>query len=54
MSLDQNLFTLTLTPSKQPPPGSIDLIDPSGTVHYRKVRKEGAVGYAWSLYGIAL
>lgn len=35
MALDNNLFTLNLEPSKIEP-GAIDLVDPSGTVHYRK------------------
>lgn len=36
MALDQNLFTLKLEPSKSSPDG-IDLVEPSGVVHYRKV-----------------
>lgn len=49
MSLDQNLFTLQLTPHKDYP-GVIDLIDPSGTVHYRKQR--AAVSeYKIEIYG---
>ncbi|GJJ11351.1 hypothetical protein Clacol_005583 [Clathrus columnatus] len=35
MALDQNLFTLKLEPSKSFPNG-IDLVEPSGVVHYRK------------------
>ncbi|KAF8817519.1 hypothetical protein BYT27DRAFT_7247391 [Phlegmacium glaucopus] len=37
MSLDKNLFTLFFTPNKDHP-NVIDLVDPSGTVHYRKQR----------------
>ncbi|KAF7770546.1 hypothetical protein Agabi119p4_6520 [Agaricus bisporus var. burnettii] len=37
MSLDQNLFTLHLTPHKQYP-NVIDLVDSSGNIHYRKQR----------------
>ena len=37
MSLDKNLFTLFFTPNKDHP-NVIDLIDPVGTVHYRKQR----------------
>ncbi|KAF9475223.1 hypothetical protein BDN70DRAFT_814447 [Pholiota conissans] len=37
MSLDKNLFTLLFTPLKDNP-NVIDLVDPSGTVHYRKQR----------------
>ncbi|KAF9563965.1 hypothetical protein CPC08DRAFT_705682 [Agrocybe pediades] len=37
MSLDQNLFTLHFTPHSDNP-SIVDLIDPSGTVHYRKQR----------------
>ncbi|KAF8573597.1 hypothetical protein K439DRAFT_1555807 [Ramaria rubella] len=35
MALDKNLFTLNLEPSKIEP-SALDLVDPSGTVHYRK------------------
>lgn len=35
MALDKNLFTLSLEPSKIEP-SAIDLVDPSGTIHYRK------------------
>ncbi|KAF8478252.1 hypothetical protein JB92DRAFT_3048096 [Gautieria morchelliformis] len=35
MALDKNLFTLNLEASKIEP-SAIDLVDPSGTVHYRK------------------
>lgn len=39
MSLDQNLFTLVLTPNPSFPAGTVvDLTDPSGTIHYRKRR----------------
>ena len=37
MSLDKNLFTLFFTPNSDHP-NVIDLVDPSGTVHYRKQR----------------
>ncbi|KDR80558.1 hypothetical protein GALMADRAFT_61532 [Galerina marginata CBS 339.88] len=37
MSLDKNLFTLHFTPHKDNA-AVIDLVDPSGTVHYRKQR----------------
>ncbi|TFK39976.1 hypothetical protein BDQ12DRAFT_681557 [Crucibulum laeve] len=40
MSLDQNLFTLLLTPNKDHPQ-VLDLVDPSGIVHYRKRRIPG-------------
>jgi hypothetical protein len=41
MSLDQNLFTLLLTPNKDDP-NVVDLIDPSGHIHYRKQRVDAA------------
>lgn len=41
MSLDKNLFTLQFTPNPDDPNG-IDLVDPSGVVHYRKLRVQGA------------
>lgn len=37
MSLDQNLFTLHFTPHTDNA-NVIDLVDPSGTIHYRKQR----------------
>lgn len=40
MSLDKNLFTLHVTQNKDNPL-VVDLIDPSGTVHYRKQRLPG-------------
>ncbi|KAG6891230.1 hypothetical protein C0995_008482 [Termitomyces sp. Mi166 len=40
MSLDQNLFTLHVTPNKDNP-HIVDLVDPSGTIHYRKHRLPG-------------
>lgn len=44
MSLDQNLFTLLLTPNTSDSRGLvIDLTDPSGNVHYRKRRIPGQV-----------
>ncbi|OBZ65263.1 hypothetical protein A0H81_14779 [Grifola frondosa] len=42
MSLDQNLFTLNLTPDPDDR-NVVDLIDPSGTTHYRKRRVPGSV-----------
>lgn len=41
MSLDKNLFTLHFTPNKDAP-NVTDLIDPAGTIHYRKQRLPGA------------
>ncbi|KAG6329856.1 hypothetical protein ID866_9233 [Astraeus odoratus] len=54
MSLDRNLFTLILTPNpsvSSPVSGTsvVDLVDPSGTVHYRKRRLPGGV-YKAELY----
>ncbi|EGO20541.1 hypothetical protein SERLADRAFT_476822, partial [Serpula lacrymans var. lacrymans S7.9] len=44
MSLDQNLFTLHVIPNKSDSSGLIlDLVDPSGNVHYRKQRVPGQV-----------
>ncbi|KIJ65109.1 hypothetical protein HYDPIDRAFT_88706 [Hydnomerulius pinastri MD-312] len=44
MSLDQNLFTLLLTPNTSDPAGTVvDLTDPFGLVHYRKRRISGQV-----------
>ncbi|TFY61486.1 hypothetical protein EVG20_g7041 [Dentipellis fragilis] len=40
MSLDQNLFTLTIAPQADDP-AFVDLADASGTVHYRKQRVPG-------------
>ncbi|KAG5337242.1 hypothetical protein E4T56_gene12529 [Termitomyces sp. T112] len=48
MSLDQNLFTLHVTPNKDNP-HIVDLIDPSGTIHYRKHRLPG-VEYKAEVY----
>ncbi|KAJ6593653.1 hypothetical protein B0H19DRAFT_1091407 [Mycena capillaripes] len=42
MSLDQNLFTLVVTPSTENP-HVVDLIDTSGRAHYRKQRVPGPV-----------
>ncbi|KAG7444414.1 uncharacterized protein BT62DRAFT_899698 [Guyanagaster necrorhizus] len=42
MSLDQNLYTLLVTPNKDHP-NVIDLVDPSGVTHYRKQRLAGPV-----------
>lgn len=49
MSLDQNLFTLTLTPLAEDP-SVIDLIDPNGIAHYRKQRVPGS-SYRAEVYG---
>ncbi|KAG6837359.1 hypothetical protein H0H93_010961 [Arthromyces matolae] len=49
MSLDQNLFTLHVTPNKDNP-HLVDLIDPSGTIHYQKLRLPGAE-YKMEVYG---
>jgi hypothetical protein len=51
MSLDKNLFTLTFTPHKDNP-NVIDLVDPSGTVHYRKQRVTGIAEYRIEVYGM--
>jgi hypothetical protein len=51
MSLDKNLFTLSFTPH-QDNPNVIDLVDPSGTVHYRKQRVTGISEYKIELYGM--
>lgn len=50
MSLDKNLFTLQFTPSPNDP-NVIDLVDPSGVVHYRKHRVQGAA-YEINVYGM--
>ncbi|KAJ6558515.1 hypothetical protein DFH09DRAFT_532827 [Mycena vulgaris] len=42
MSLDQNLFTLIVTPSTENP-NVLDLVDPAGRAHYRKQRIPGPV-----------
>ena len=48
--LDQNLFTLHLTP--HPEDANVtDLIDPSGTIHYRKQRVPG-LSYKTEVYGM--
>ncbi|KAJ3827248.1 hypothetical protein F5880DRAFT_1474888 [Lentinula raphanica] len=48
MSLDQNLFTLVLT-SNTNDPNVIDLVDPTGRIHYRKQRVPGPI-YKVELY----
>jgi len=48
MSLDKNLFTLHFTQNEHNPQ-VVDLLDPSGTVHYRKQRVLG-VEYKVELY----
>lgn len=52
MSLDQNLFTLVVTPSKDDP-NVIDLIDPNGVVHYRKQRIASEATYTVEVYGLS-
>ena len=49
MSLDKNLFTLLFTPNKDAP-SVTDLVDPAGTIHYRKQRIPGST-YAVEVYG---
>lgn len=50
MSLDQNLFTLTVTPDKDDP-NVVDLVDNSGNAHYRKQRIPGLM-YKIEVYGM--
>lgn len=50
MSLDKNLFTLSFT-NHQDNPNVIDLVDPAGTVHYRKQRVTGIAEYKIEIYG---
>ena len=50
MSLDQNLFTLHFTPSKEDP-HVLNLTDPLGTIHYRRIRIPGQT-YKFELYGM--
>jgi hypothetical protein len=50
MSLDQNLFTLHFTQNKDNP-SAIDLVDPSGTIHYRRHRILGQI-YKIEVYGM--
>ena len=52
MSLDKNLFTLQFTPNPDDP-NVIDLVDPSGAVHYRKHRVQGTT-YEINVYGKTL
>jgi len=51
MSLDQNLFTLHITPNKDDP-SVVDLVDnsPNPITHYRKLRVPGSV-YKIEVYG---
>lgn len=51
MSLDQNLFTLIVTPNKDDP-NVVDLVDPSGIAHYRKQRTDSSAGYKAEVYGM--
>jgi len=48
MSLDQNLFTLNVMPKGS---NELELVEPSGTVHYRKERVIGTV-YTINLFGM--
>lgn len=50
MSLDKNLFTLNVRPI----PGTqvVELVDPDGTIHYRKERVDGSGGlYQFNVFG---
>ena len=49
MSLDQSLFTLRVIPNTEDP-NILDLVDPSGVVHYRKQRLPGSL-YEIHVYG---
>lgn len=49
MSLDKNLFTLNVSP-RPDDPDIVELIDPLGTIHYRKQRVQGTT-YAVDVYG---
>lgn len=49
MSLDQNLFTLTFAQNKDISQ-RVDLVDPSGTIHYAKQRIPGRE-YKIEVYG---
>jgi hypothetical protein len=49
MSLDQNLFTLYVTPDKDDS-NVIDLVDSKGIAHYRKQRVPG-MSYKVEVYG---
>jgi len=50
MSLDQNLFTLVVTPSTEDP-NVVDLVEPNGTIHYRKQRTGDGSSYHAQVYG---
>jgi hypothetical protein len=50
MSLDQNLFTLLLTPNKEDA-NVVDLVGTDGTIHYRKQRMPGST-YSVNVYGM--
>lgn len=52
MSLDQNLFTLNVTPNAEHP-SVVDLVDPKGTVHYQKEREPGTL-YRINVYGASV
>lgn len=49
MSLDQNLFTLNITENKDDST-VLDLVDPSGVIHYHKQREPGTT-YKINVYG---
>ncbi|KAI0316520.1 hypothetical protein OF83DRAFT_1060194 [Amylostereum chailletii] len=50
MSLDQNLFTLNITPNASDP-SLVDLVDPTGKVHYHKQRElDAAPAYRIGVY----
>lgn len=51
MSLDQNLFTLIVTPNKEDA-NVVDLVNPAGTIFYRKQRIPGVV-YTAQVYGLS-
>lgn len=51
MSLDQNLFTLIVTPSIIDH-NVIDLVDSTGQVHYRKQRVPASI-YKVEVYGVS-
>lgn len=50
MSLDQNLFTLVLTPNPEDA-SVVDLVDPAGTIYYRKQRTPNSPVYSVEVYG---
>lgn len=50
MSLDRNLFTLSIVPNGRDPTIQ-DLVNPSGVVHYSKERESGT-SYRINLFGV--